>query len=294
MRRWVVLLGGLAGCSFSPSPVTGDAAPLIDAPTGGDAPTPDAPVADPDPDGDGVPDSTDNCPAKANADQHDEDADHVGDLCDPCPQLASATLDADGDGVGDACDPHPAAAGDVLLRFETFAAALPTDWVATPGNATDWTVATDDLTIDLANTSNARFLVFDTTALHTQIDLGFTISAHAATSPAITAFVDEDAPGNNAMACSTRVGGGPGPGLYLESFASGFFTTVSQANETPAVPGSYRTVAAIDGASMRCDLTTAGGSHPLSTVSVATRTRVGIRVRDLTVQIHYIAIYTSP
>lgn len=101
-------------------------------PTGGDA------------DGDGIPDSLDNCPALFNpvrpvdnGVQGDADGDAVGDLCDPCPLDADTTdcttfdpddRDADGipnvldncpaaanpdqedsddDGKGDACDPCP-------------------------------------------------------------------------------------------------------------------------------------------------------------------------------------------
>jgi Big-like domain-containing protein/VCBS repeat protein/FG-GAP repeat protein len=45
-----------------------------------------------DSDGDGVPDSRDNCPGVANADQADLDGDRLGDLCD---------LDDDGDGLPD-------------------------------------------------------------------------------------------------------------------------------------------------------------------------------------------------
>jgi hypothetical protein len=37
----------------------------------------------PDSDGDGIPDSLDNCPAVANPDQADSDGDGLGDLCDP-------------------------------------------------------------------------------------------------------------------------------------------------------------------------------------------------------------------
>jgi hypothetical protein len=38
-----------------------------------------------DTDGDGVPNATDNCKSKPNADQLDGDSDGRGDLCDPCP-----------------------------------------------------------------------------------------------------------------------------------------------------------------------------------------------------------------
>ena len=59
----------------------------------------------PDADGDGVPDSLDNCPATPNADQLDSDEDGSGDVCDPCP--LDPDNDADGDGVCGDVDPCP-------------------------------------------------------------------------------------------------------------------------------------------------------------------------------------------
>jgi len=51
-----------------------------------------------DDDGDGIPDTTDNCPLLANADQLNTDSDTDGDVCDS---------DDDGDGVADAADAFP-------------------------------------------------------------------------------------------------------------------------------------------------------------------------------------------
>ncbi|MBI4238109.1 MAG: thrombospondin type 3 repeat-containing protein [Deltaproteobacteria bacterium] len=80
----------------------------------------DLPAADFD--GDGVPDSTDNCLGTLNADQADSDSDGQGDACDDadnndtdadgvadtsdnCLGLSNADqADTDGDGQGDACD----------------------------------------------------------------------------------------------------------------------------------------------------------------------------------------------
>src|SRR5881396_2689584 len=45
--------------------------------------------AGPDSDGDGVPDSQDNCPLIPNPDQQDTDGDGIGDACDNCPTTAN-------------------------------------------------------------------------------------------------------------------------------------------------------------------------------------------------------------
>ena len=59
----------------------------------------------PDTDGDGVPDTTDNCLLIANANQADGDGDGVGDACDNCPSIANPDQsDVDGDGKGNVCD----------------------------------------------------------------------------------------------------------------------------------------------------------------------------------------------
>jgi hypothetical protein len=74
-----------------------------------------------DTDGDGVADTTDNCPTVANTNQRDHDGDLHGDVCDRCPHLASTPdPDGDSDGVGDACDPRPSTAGDSIALFEGF------------------------------------------------------------------------------------------------------------------------------------------------------------------------------
>lgn len=80
------------------------------------------PITPTDLDGDGVPNSSDNCPTIANRDQRDRDHDGIGDYCDPdqrndadgdgilnindnCPyDYNPDQRDNDQDGVGDACD----------------------------------------------------------------------------------------------------------------------------------------------------------------------------------------------
>jgi uncharacterized repeat protein (TIGR01451 family) len=78
----------------------------------------DCSTYNPDTDGDGVLDSTDNCPLVSNSSQTDTDSDGDGDACDSdddddtvadgsdnCPLVSnSSQTDTDSDGDGDACD----------------------------------------------------------------------------------------------------------------------------------------------------------------------------------------------
>jgi Zn-dependent metalloprotease len=58
-----------------------------------------------DSDGDGIPNSADNCQYRANPRQEDADKDGVGDVCDNCRNTANPDqADLDGDGQGDVCD----------------------------------------------------------------------------------------------------------------------------------------------------------------------------------------------
>ena len=62
----------------------------------------------PDSDGDGIPDSQDNCPTVFNPGQEDTDGDGIGDVCDNCPSIQNPNQqDTDGDGIGDVCDNCP-------------------------------------------------------------------------------------------------------------------------------------------------------------------------------------------
>lgn len=58
-----------------------------------------------DSDGDGIPDTIDNCPNTPNANQSDLDHDGKGDVCDNCVNVVNADqTDSDSDGRGDVCD----------------------------------------------------------------------------------------------------------------------------------------------------------------------------------------------
>lgn len=73
-----------------------------------------------DTDGDGAPDSSDNCVNTANADQADTDGDALGDACDNCPNAANADqADADADGWGDLCDNCPSVSNGGTPQADT-------------------------------------------------------------------------------------------------------------------------------------------------------------------------------
>ncbi len=80
-----------------------------------------ADTGDPDGDGDGVPDATDNCVTVPNNDQADGDADGVGDACDNCVEIANADqYDSNGDDIGSLCDADvtgPDAIEDCTVNF---------------------------------------------------------------------------------------------------------------------------------------------------------------------------------
>lgn len=141
MWRLLLLLVLFAACSklIDLNDVTYEGA---DAAVPGGAP--DAPPeSSGDRDGDGVPDSTDNCPDKPNAQQFDEDGDGVGDACDNCPHLANADQrDSDGDLVGDACDPRPTEPIDHIVLFLGF---------NSPAEIADWQTAGTNASFSVAN-----------------------------------------------------------------------------------------------------------------------------------------------
>jgi choice-of-anchor B domain-containing protein len=126
--------GGSVATTTPPAPTTPTTPTTPSTPTG---------VAG-DTDGDGAPDSADNCPMLANADQKDSDADLLGDVCDNCPAVPNPDqADADEDRQGDACacatpavvctngmsGPYPCSGVDMLSRV-----AL-ADMMARSGNA---------------------------------------------------------------------------------------------------------------------------------------------------------------
>ena len=77
---------------------------------------------------------------------HDEDGDGVPDSIDDCPCIADPQqLDSDGDGVGDACDPEPM---NPRQHLALFASMQPTDQPFTLGGDGTWTQEADAVHFD--------------------------------------------------------------------------------------------------------------------------------------------------
>jgi hypothetical protein len=105
---WFVLVGendsGVEG-SWGSSSFDERAESVASQQCGNSVKIPSGSCPDPDIDGDGEPNATDNCPFDFN-DQTDNDGDGLGNVCDNCPDDPNPEQeDADSDGIGDPCDP---------------------------------------------------------------------------------------------------------------------------------------------------------------------------------------------
>lgn len=95
-------------------------------------------ACDSDDDNDGIFDIEDNCDAVANPGQKDRDHDGVGDACDNCPGMSNEDQsNRDHDSTGDVCDPAPDDPMAVNLLSFTAKATL-------NGTAIEWTTAYEE------------------------------------------------------------------------------------------------------------------------------------------------------
>src|SRR3989338_466691 len=206
-----------------------------------------------DTDGDGVPDSSDNCPLTSNADQQDTDADGAGDVCD---------ADDDNDGIPDAIDRNRATGVDESKAFSN-------DYNdgTTSGTITDrggWTPKVTDvspggveITISGAGTSlitescpskiQTKFTPAGETAAVTCENTG------ATTVTAILALSTIDvrkpgSPGNNAVNVRLLTGQSVTLGSPLTNVGSGMISyEVVDANNVPVgVSGTLETGDTVD------------------------------------------------
>lgn len=295
--RLVVLVAALGGCGFSEFAPGGDD-PIPPGDAGPDGALPDAGIDAPDgpldTDSDSVLDADDNCPTTPNPDQHDEDLDgNGGDACDLCPHLPAAQTDGDGDGIGADCDPRPMLPGDQLALFEGFNAASvgpPSGWSATGGGA--WSVAEGKLThIAVDNNAGTVTLALPGGAGdHTVDATGTLVSALLDPTSVFGVITDFASPPGELYQCAVREDN-PQAELFRYFAPTNTWTPLQTAGQTITVGESYRIVGRASAGGQSCR---AAGATLVNTGNTFNGTRVGFRVREMTVSIPYVAIYRSP
>ncbi len=127
---------------------------------GGIGLSPPPPPSLPDGDGDGRPDTCDNCPSVPNGDQTNSDGDQWGDACDDCPSVATTWAVPPGD---DDCDGW-STADELAIGTDPLATCGPDTWPPNLYDA-DNVVDVQDLTaivpvLFLSSAGNERFNVF--------------------------------------------------------------------------------------------------------------------------------------
>jgi hypothetical protein len=251
-----------------------------------------------DADADGVVDASDNCPGKANPDQHDEDADAIGDVCDPCPHLSGTAIDGDGDGVGDACDPQPSVAKQRIKFFDPFTSDRP-EWV----NGSDVSRVGESLRImDFTGYAGTVLMVANG---ETRVVAGGTISSISAgsTEHQLAITFGLNGTGNVYHYCEFYDTGGSQGDIAISRANMGSYSSFSVVNYQGAMPlGAWTMSIDTSVAAQRIAMTGTIGNAaftPLSamatTPALAASNRFQIDTRGIDVRVDYfIVIETLP
>ena len=318
--RAAVLVGVLAGC-YSPTIQSGGACETkcpgdlqcIDhvCREPGFTPTPDGSVVvdafvvdgpPGDVDADGHSDNVDNCPAKANADQHDEDGDTIGDVCDPCPHIAGNAADGDGDGVGDACDPQPTVAKQSIKFFDPFTSSR-SEWELVNGYS-----RVGETLRGQGVAGNAAFLRLHLANCELSIEKGGTI-----VSPDTATYTHQhslafgiDSAGNNYHYVEFYDSSSAGGSIAITKSENdtNYTTLASQAVPAPMATGAWklRVDESVTAQTIKLSATQGGTNYAqltgvtnLAPPSLITGTIISMLVRDADVRYNYfIAIETAP
>jgi hypothetical protein len=231
IQRFLVLsalLFAAAACPYNGRDAGGPDAPpgTADAPLGtpDGTPVPDAPPGTPDAanpvdtDGDGVADTTDNCPTIANATQANEDGDDRGNACDRCPHRAGSVpggdADADGDGIGDQCDPRSGA--DRLVLFLGFDAAADFADFEVREGAGSWTVSGGALHLSTTTSGQPQQVVWTGEQIMGTVDIDTNVTVD-----------DVPAPGNPGTRLAAVVGAYWEQTTPVDAYACGLRATSS-------------------------------------------------------------------
>ena len=284
---------GSDGPSDGPSDAPKDAAATTDAPKDAAATT-DAPrdaaasdaaadAANPDLDGDGVPNALDNCPTVSNPDQANEDGDAFGDACDLCPPFPDLGEDVDGDGVGDLCDPAPTIPGDKIVVFWGFHSGLPAGATVT-GNVT---AASGDATV-VASGSTALLTIAVPATQHEDVWAEATLDVDGG--GAIMGVVDEHQATDNGISCQLNVGGSP----VLRLFDSNAGNSLSSSGHAFALSTRYQLHVRRDLTAYKCNATSPTLQITGSSTFAPAAAEVGIRLRTGTARYHWVMVTSSP
>lgn len=247
--------------------------------------------------GDGPPGGSDAPPCTAS-DPHDEDGDGVADQCDACPQIPNAAAtDTDHDTIPDACDPHPGRAGDVLVRFESFATASgapPDGWLPRGGgSANDWTSSGDALRVMSGN--DTHLLLFDTGSPNHTIDVGFDIVAVSSTAfQFVTAVGDAKDDITQFLGCGIRVDAlAPAPDREIVQHDGALFASpVVDVTERPVASGTYRMVLTVSQNLELCTIPTGQNPHTIvGTLQTHDNRFAGLRLNNASIAFRYVAVY---
>jgi hypothetical protein len=251
---------------------------------------PDA-SADRDRDGDGVPDSMDNCPDTYNPMQDDEDGDHVGDACDPCPPFAN-NADGDGDGVGDACDPNPTTPGDRLVAFEGFASPVANTWASTGS----YSRTNGDAVLNAGDDASATLTIESPSAAHVEIRAALAVDQINATSlhlGSINVIERMQWGTDESIACQLS-GQGDGTHQDLRIFDGATSVAVSSTPHAFAPGTEVELQLRRSGTSYSCDAT--GPSQELNGTAgfAPSFPRIGLRAHGAKASFHWVMVIQSP
>jgi hypothetical protein len=246
---------------------------------------------DGDDDNDGVKNSVDNCPHKANADQHDEDHDGLGDVCDPCPPFTNNT-DSDGDGVGDLCDPHPATAGDKIYLFDGFGKALNTDPKWDPLGT--WTVAGDALTISVnAGQANLGYPTPGTAGDTIMTSMTITAVGAAANDRVAGTLSQKSASSDSGVACDLTQTATPAQQLGIDDASNvNGGTQLAEMPATWVVGTKYTVTMTREGGDYTCSGN--GTSVTVTHASTPNTPEYGLWAADASAKYDWIMLLSSP
>lgn len=295
--RWllsiVLLVGGCRQLLGLEPPTSDDA---IDAPATPHDARADGALSDAvnDPDGDGIPSATDNCPGKPNADQGDEDNDNLGDVCDPCP-ISATNADNDNDGVGDACDPHPTTGGDAIALFEGFHHGIPNAWTIDSGS---WTAGLNDNIVGATTSGNMGDIYLPAYSTNETVTTGVAIATTLGTGFRVAGIKDNAAAGGFAVVCSAMItSSGDTPAstkmnnLFQQPAGTFYQRTAFDWLDTPMTIKSMRI-----GTSYNC--TTSQSTTSITTngteSTTTTNALIGLHIQSVTARFQWLMVVTSP